>query len=80
MRAGSHNDRFDVRAGLFFAAVALALTWPLAFSPGAAVSVRDDDYPNLWNAWRLGRALNEGVGPPLHEDDEVVVFDGHGAP
>ncbi len=59
MQARSHSDRFDRRAGLFFAAAALALTWPLAFSPGEAISVRDDYYQNLWNAWWLGRSLFE---------------------
>jgi hypothetical protein len=51
--------REQLRAGIFFAAAAVALTWPLAASPGAAVSVRDDYYSNMWNSWWVGKALFE---------------------
>lgn len=49
----------SARSGLFFAAAALLLTWPLAVSPGEAISVRDDYWSNLWNAWWVRRALFE---------------------
>ena len=49
----------SARSGLFFAAAALLLTWPLAVSPGDAISVRDDYWSNLWNAWWVRRALFE---------------------
>lgn len=49
----------QLRAGIFFAAAAVALTWPLAVSPGTAVSIRDDYYSNMWNSWWVGKALFE---------------------
>jgi len=49
----------SARSGLFFAAAALLLTWPLAVSPGEAIGVRDDYWSNLWNAWWVRRALFE---------------------
>ena len=49
----------SARTGLLFAAAALVLTWPLAVSPGEAISVRDDYWSNLWNAWWVRRALFE---------------------
>lgn len=60
----SNRRAFDPRAGLFFAAAAIALSWPLVASPGASISVRDDYFQNLWNAWWLGTALFDlGVSP-----------------
>ena len=47
----------DARAGLFFAASAVVLTWPLLASPGASISIRDDYFQNLWNAWWMRTAL-----------------------
>ena len=49
----------QLRAGAFFAAAAVALTWPLAVSPGEAVGARDDYYSNVWNFWWVGKALFE---------------------
>lgn len=54
--------------GLFFAAAALLLTWPLAASPGEAISVRDDYFSNLWNAWWVRRALFELHVSPYFTD------------
>ncbi|MFH2003109.1 MAG: hypothetical protein ABIK28_25815 [Planctomycetota bacterium] len=34
-----------------FAVAAVVLTWPLAWSPGLSLSVRDDYYLSLWNIW-----------------------------
>jgi hypothetical protein len=55
---------FDARAGLLFAVAAVLLTWPLIVSPGESISIRDDYFQNLWNAWWLGTALFDlGVSP-----------------
>jgi hypothetical protein len=54
----------SARTGLLFAVAALALTWPLAVSPGEAIAARDDYWSNLWNAWWMRRALFDlHVGP-----------------
>jgi hypothetical protein len=58
----------SARSGLFFAAAALLLTWPLAVSPGDAISVRDDYWSNLWNAWWVRRALFELQVSPYWTD------------
>lgn len=56
--------RGGVVPGLFFAAAAVTLTWPLAFSPGESFSVRGDYYVGLWNAWWVRTAIFElGTSP-----------------
>lgn len=54
------------RAGemLFFAAAAVILTWPLAWSPGRSISAHSDYLSNIWNIWWVRTALLEqGVSP-----------------
>jgi len=46
-----------------FALLAIALTWPLAFSPGVEVSARPDYYSNLWNLWWVGQSVLDGSSP-----------------
>ncbi len=53
---------------LFFAVAAIALTWPLAVSPGEAVSVRGDYYLNTWNFWWMGQALSDESLTALRTD------------
>ena len=49
---------------LFFALAAVVLTWPLAWSPGVSISVRDDYYLSLWNIWWFKTSLLD-VGTSL---------------
>lgn len=53
---------------LGLAAVAVALTWPLAASPDRAPSVRDDYLQNLWNFWWVRTALFELHSNPFVTD------------
>ena len=50
-----------LRAGwkpaVLFAAAAVVLTWPLAWSPGESVAIRGDHYLGLWNFWWVREAL-----------------------
>ena len=46
-----------------YALLAIALTWPLAYSPGVDVSARPDYYMNLWNLWWVGQSVLEGSSP-----------------
>ena len=53
---------------LFFVALAVLGTWPLAVSPGRAPSVRPDYLLNLWNFWWVDRVLLQGEGALLWTD------------
>lgn len=46
-----------------FAALAVALTWPLAAQLGRPASLRGDTFNNLWNAWWMATAWRDGVSP-----------------
>jgi len=46
-----------------FTLLAVALTWPMSWSPGRAVSLRGDYFINLWNFWWMGTALDLGLSP-----------------
>ncbi|GJM23383.1 MAG: hypothetical protein DHS20C15_32980 [Planctomycetota bacterium] len=47
-----------------FAALAVLLTWPLAWSPDQAVARRGDYFVNTWNFWWMHEAVVEqGISP-----------------
>ncbi len=51
--------RFALGSAVFFAVVAVVMTWPLAVRPGELFSSRQDAYLNVWNLWWVAHALFE---------------------
>ncbi len=60
--------RADLAALLLYAVAAVLVTWPLAASPGRAVSVRGDYFINVWNAWWMDTAVLERGESPWWTD------------
>jgi hypothetical protein len=47
-----------------FVVSSIAMTWPLARSPGRAPSLHADYFSNIWNLWWVRKALfEEGISP-----------------
>ena len=53
---------------LIFVAASIAVTYPLACSPGRAPSLHADYYSNIWNLWWVHKALFEEGGSPFFSD------------
>lgn len=68
VRTAAAGDRSSLVAFFGFGLAAVAVTWPLAVSPGQAVSIRGDYYVHVWNIWWLKTALFELGTSPFHTE------------
>lgn len=60
------SDLGDVAVLALLAVATTLLTWPVAWAPDQAISIRDDYFLNVWNVWWARQALFGDGGSLYH--------------